>query len=71
MAGHAAVIVSTLSQAIEVVMDDHDMHTRHPEGIGAVDMLDEVRDKFPGSFPMCTWLDVYDEMRSLYGPAPR
>lgn len=43
---------------------------RHPEGLTAADVLDEIRLKRPDAFPLCTWLDVHDEMTALYGKAP-
>lgn len=63
--------MTTLLDACWEVMNDPEITARYPKGIAAVEVLEEIRKKRgPDAFPLCTWLDVYDEMKKLYG-APR
>ena len=51
---------------------DSEVRARHPKGMTARDVLDEVRLlKGADAFPLCTWLDAHDELTALYGEAPR
>ncbi len=61
--------METLSDAIREVMRDDGTRFKYPEGMTAVDVLDEIRLKFgPDVFPLCTWLDVHDDITAMYGP---
>lgn len=56
-----------LKRAIQEVLSDPEAKLRNPAGFSAPAVLDEIRLKDPGAFPLCTWLDVYDDMTALYG----
>lgn len=59
----------TLLDACREVMGDQSVTSRYPDGLNAVDVFEEIRKRRPGAFPLCTVLDVADEMRSFYGRA--
>jgi hypothetical protein len=49
-------------------MSDAVVTAKYPEGLSSVDVLTEIRAKHgPTAFPLCTVIDVADEMRSFYG----
>ena len=57
----------TLLDACREVMDDPAIQSHYPDGLSSVDVLMEIRRKHPGGFPLCTVIDVADEMRAFYG----
>jgi hypothetical protein len=58
----------TLLDACREVMSDAVVTAKYPEGLSSVDVLTEIRAKHgPTAFPLCTVIDVADEMRSFYG----
>ena len=60
--------IVSLTDACWAVMTDKEALARYPEGVSAPDVLDEIRRKFgANAWPLVTWLDVYNEMRDLYG----
>lgn len=63
--------MNPLRVAVHEVMTDDTVHERYPEGLSAPDVLNEIRKRHPNAFPLVTHLDVYDELRALYGPAHR
>lgn len=56
-----------LLDAIREVMNDPMLSADYPDGVTAADVLTEIREKHHGAFPLCTWLDVHDEMTKFYG----
>lgn len=56
-----------LADDVRATMADPDVKARHPEGITAVDLLDEIRATGRGEYPLITWLDVHDELKTIYG----
>lgn len=51
---------------------ESEVRARHPKGLTAIDVLDEVRLlKGADAFPLCTWLDAHDELTALYGAGRR
>lgn len=58
---------SPLSDAVREVMQDPEMQRKYPQGLNAVDVLTEIRAREPGAFPLCTVIDVADELQSIYG----
>lgn len=60
--------VHSLLDAIRRVMSDPDVTALYPLGLGATDVLREVRRRFgPDAFPLVSVLDVADELRAFYG----
>lgn len=57
----------TLLDACREVMQDPEVGKRYPRGLTAADVLDEIRLKHPGAFPLVSWLDVHDEMKAFFG----
>jgi hypothetical protein len=57
----------TLLDACREVMRDKAVTARYPRGLNAGDVLTEIRAKHADAFPLCTVIDVADEMRSFYG----
>lgn len=57
----------TLLDACREVMSDPGVRTRYPDGLAPRDILTEIRVKHPGAFPLCSVIDVADEMRAFYG----
>lgn len=52
----------TLKDAIQAVMAEA------TESMTAVMVLDAIRVKYGSdAFPLCTWLDVHDDMTEMYG----
>lgn len=51
-----------LSQAVRKVMAD-----APAGGLTAADVLDCIRDRWPGAWPLVSWLDVHDELKAFYG----
>jgi len=56
-----------LQEACIEVMCDPDAHKRFPRGLSALDVLTELREREPGAFPLCSVIDVADELRDYYG----
>lgn len=56
-----------LREAVRAIMDDHDIQQDFPDGMSAVDVLTEMRERNPDAFPLCTVIDVADELRAIYG----
>ena len=56
----------TLLDAIRIVMDAPGLAEKYPLGINGVEMRDELakREWLP---PLCSVLDIIDEMRGFYG----
>jgi hypothetical protein len=54
-------------EAARGVLNDPEMAGRYPEGLTAIEVLEEIRRKEPGAFPLCTWLDVHDVLAEFYG----
>lgn len=57
---------SRLGLAIHALMCTDEYTKTYPAGATAYEILEELDDRFP----LCTWLDVYDELRYMYG-SPR
>ena len=55
-----------LTQCCIEVMEDKAVTSKYPGGLMAKDILDEIQVKHPGAFPLCTILDVCDEMNKIY-----
>ena len=59
----------SLLDACREVMRDESVTARYPRGLNAADVLTEIRRKHGNdAFPLCTVLDVADEMRAFFGP---
>ena len=56
-----------LRDAVQEVMQDPEVRGRYPQGLTGSEVLIEIRKKHPGGFPLCSPLDVIDELRILYG----
>ena len=60
--------MNPLGEAVRGVMKDDEVRARYPEGLTAGDVLTEIRHKHGGdAFPLCTWLDVHEELSGFYG----
>ena len=57
----------TLLDACREVMADDAVLAKYPKGLDGNDVLDEIRVKHPGAFPLVSVLDVVDEMRRFFG----
>lgn len=60
-------VMTTLLDVCREVMNDASLRPKYPKGMTAVDVLEEIRARDPEAFPLCTWLDVHDEMSAFYG----
>lgn len=56
-----------LQDACIEIMKDPEVHNRYPLGLSAHDVLMELREREPGAFPLCSVIDVADELRDYYG----
>lgn len=56
-----------LREACAEVMDDAAIKAKYPDGLTSGDVLAEIRVKHPGAYPLCSILDVHDELSALYG----
>lgn len=62
----------TLMDACREVMDDSELRAKYPKGLNSADILNEIRAKHgDNAFPLCSILDVHDEMEKLYGKGRR
>jgi len=58
--------MNPLTEACREVMRDSSLRSKYPEGPTSVQILDEIRLKHGAdAFPLCTWIDVHDEMTKL------
>ena len=57
----------TLLDACREVMNDKAVLAQYPKGLDGNDILHEIRQKHPDAFPLCSVLDVVDEMNKFYG----
>lgn len=54
--------------ACREVMRDEAVTARYPKGLNSADVLKEIRAKHgDDAFPLCTVIDVADEMRAFFG----
>lgn len=51
-----------LGRAIYALMCSPQYIAKYPDGATAHEIIGEIR-----GFPLCTWLDVYDELVFMYG----
>lgn len=57
----------TLLEACREVMQDKSVTSKYPQGLDGNDVMTEIRIKHPDAFPLCSIIDVVDEMRKIYG----
>jgi hypothetical protein len=62
--------VTLLDACRSVMRDDHG--DKYPDGLDSADVLAEIRAKFGAdAFPLCTVIDVANEMRAFFGVPSR
>lgn len=62
---------ATLRDAVGDVMSNPEIRARHPEGMTAGTVLEEIRGVYPRAFPYASMLDVHDELSAIYGAPAR
>lgn len=62
--------MTALGLAVKAVMLDWDVKARYPDGLTGAEVLAEIRHDDPDAFPLCTELDVIDELKAIYGDRP-
>lgn len=54
---------SSLDNAISKVM------TASGEPMTAIEVTDAIHERWPGSWPLVSWLDIHQSMQCMFGPA--